>query len=249
MARQATVRFGVLAAAGGLLLAGCASSGSLHASGSGGAQSSGSPTKSAPAAAPVVSGCTAPKAETNPHLSWPAEPKMTIDKAKAYTMTLHTDCGDIVIAMDAAKAPHAVNSFNFLASQKYFDGSFCHRLSTEGMQMLQCGDAGVGATPGGRDGTGTPGYRFADENLAGATYRAGTVAMANAGPGTNGSQFFLVFGDAALSPDYTPFGKITSGMDILTKVAAAGIAEPRLADGTGRPNQPVELESVTVTAG
>jgi peptidyl-prolyl cis-trans isomerase B (cyclophilin B) len=114
--------------------------------------------------------------------------------------------------------------------------------------MLQCGDAKSGATPKDSDGSGTPGYNFADENLAGATYPAGTVAMANSGPNTNGGQFFLVFGDTQLDPLYTPFGTIKSGLDILKKVAAAGISNPSAQDATGRPTQPVELESVTVAA-
>jgi peptidyl-prolyl cis-trans isomerase B (cyclophilin B) len=174
---------------------------------------------------------------------------MTIDPAKQYTMTLDTSQGQIVVKMDAAKAPHTVNSFDFLAAHKFFDGSYCHRLSTgPGLQMLQCGDPTAGATPKETDGTGGPGYTFQDENLKGATYPAGTVAMANAGANTNGSQFFVVYGDSQLPPAYTPFGTITSGLDVLTKVAAAGITDPGQ-DGTGRPKLPVELRSVTVTAG
>jgi peptidyl-prolyl cis-trans isomerase B (cyclophilin B) len=166
---------------------------------------------------------------------------MTIDPAKKYTMTLHTNQGDIVIALNAAKAPHTVNSFAFLAGQKFFDGSHCHRLTTQGIYVLQCGD------PTGT-GTGGPGYQFRDENLAGATYRAGTVAMANAGPNTNGSQFFLVYKDTALPPSYTPFGTITSGLRVVAKVAAAG-DDGSNGDGDGRPNMSVVLAGVTVTAG
>lgn len=179
--------------------------------------------------------------------SWDKEPAMTVDTTKKYTMTLHTNQGDIVIAMDASKTPHTVNSMNFLASQHFYDGSYCHRLSTSGgLQMLQCGDPTAGAEAASTDGSGGPGYVFQDENLSGATYPDGTVAMANRGPGTNGSQFFLVFGDTQLTPDYTPFGKITAGHDILTKVAAGGIANPG-PDGTGRPNIPVQITSVTVS--
>jgi len=156
-------------------------------------------------------------------------------------MTLDTSEGDIVIALNAAKAPHTVNSFNFLAGQKFFNGSRCHRLTTEGIYVLQCGD------PTGT-GTGGPGYQFQDENLTGATYPAGTVAMANAGANTNGSQFFLVYKDAALPPSYTPFGTITSGMDVVQKVAAGG-SDNSNGSGDGRPNINVVLNSVTVTAG
>ncbi|NUP53296.1 MAG: peptidylprolyl isomerase [Catenulispora sp.] len=254
-------RWAVLAVAGALAVGGCSSSGSVKGSGSSaGSSGSGTPssaasttssaatTSSTPSDSSASSsasagGSTAPSGAK----SWATEPAMSIDAAKKYTMTIHTTQGDIVIAMDAAKTPHTVNSMNFLAGQHFWDGSYCHRLSTsEGLQMLQCGDPTVGATPKDTDGTGGPGYTFADENLAGATYKAGTAAMANAGPGTNGSQFFLVFGDSQLQPDYTPFGTITAGKDVLAKVAAGGIASPG-ADGTGRPNIPVQITSVTVS--
>jgi peptidyl-prolyl cis-trans isomerase B (cyclophilin B) len=113
--------------------------------------------------------------------------------------------------------------------------------------MLQCGDPTAGATPKDTDGSNGPGYQFQDENLAGATYPAGTVAMANAGANTNGSQFFLVFGDSQLPPSYTPFGTITDGMGTLVHVATGGISNPGQ-DGTGRPTIPVEIKSVTVSA-
>ena len=206
-----------------------------------------------PTSAPKIpiDGCTTPPAglKANTSLSWKTEPAMTIDPKKKYTMTITTNCGDIVIDMNAAKAPETVNSFDFLAGQKYFDGSYCHRLSTTaGLLMLQCGDPTKNpANAAAGDGPG-PGYTFKDENLTGATYPAGTVAMANSGQNTNGSQFFLVFGDTQLGPDYTPWGTITKGLDILTKVANAGVSNPSPSDGTGFPNQPVMLEKVTVTA-
>ena len=217
-------RWAVLAAVGALALAGCGSSGSA---------------KGSTAAGPGTSSGAK---------SWSKEPPMTIDPTKKYTMVLHTSQGDITIAMNPAKAPHAVNSFNFLAAQHFFDGSYCHRLSTSpGLQMLQCGDPTAGATPKDTDGQNGPGYQFPDENLAGATYPAGTVAMANSGPNTNGSQFFLVFGDSQLQPSYTPFGTITAGMAVLTHVSGGGVSNPGQ-DGTGRPTIPVQLKSVTVTA-
>ena len=229
-------RWAVLAAVGALALAGCSSSGSAKGSGSGTAGQGAASTSAGSSSA--ASGAK----------SWSKEPAMTIDPNKKYTMVLHTSQGDITIAMNAAKAPHTVNSFNFLAAQHFFDGSYCHRLSTSaGLQMLQCGDPTAGATPKATDGSNGPGYQFQDENLTGATYPAGTVAMANAGPGTNGSQFFLVFGDSQLSPDYTPFGTITDGMGVLVHVASGGVSNPGQ-DGTGRPTIPVELKSVTVAA-
>jgi peptidyl-prolyl cis-trans isomerase B (cyclophilin B) len=144
----------------------------------------------------------------------------------------------IVIKLDPAKAPCTVNSFVYLAAQKYFDATPCHRLTTAGIFVLQCGD------PTGT-GSGGPGYEFGDENLTGAMYPAGTVAMANAGPGTNGSQFFLVYKDTTLAPNYTPFGTITGGLAVIQKVAAAG-SDNSNGDGDGKPNLPVEITSVTV---
>ncbi|MBO2452773.1 peptidylprolyl isomerase [Actinomadura barringtoniae] len=153
--------------------------------------------------------------------------------------TIKTSQGDIGLELDGKKAPCAVNSFAFLAKKKYWDGSHCHRLSTsQGLQMLQCGD------PTG-SGSGGPGYQFANENTEGAKYTKGTLAMANAGPGTNGSQFFLVYGDSQLSPDYTVFGKITSGIDMLEGVAKAGVAKAG-EDGTGEPKKKVTVQDVAI---
>ncbi|NHC13971.1 peptidylprolyl isomerase [Motilibacter deserti] len=189
-------------------------------------------------AAPVVAGCTATSAAGSLNApSFDKEPELTVEKAD-YTATLDTNCGTIELTLDGAKAPHTVNSFAFLAGEKYFDGTSCHRLTTSGIFVLQCGD------PTGT-GTGGPGYQFQDENLpkdGAANYPAGTVAMANSGAGTNGSQFFLVYKDTQLPPNYSVFGKITKGLDILEKVAAAGDDS----GGDGKPNQPVTLNTVTV---
>ena len=154
--------------------------------------------------------------------------------------TLTTNQGAIVIKLDSAEAPCTVNSFVYLARAKYFDATPCHRLTTAGIFVLQCGD------PSGT-GNGGPGYEFGDENLNGATYTAGTVAMVNGGPGTgtNGSQFFLVYSDSPLAANYTPFGTILSGLPVLQKIAAAG-SDNSNAQGDGKPNVPVEITSVTV---
>ncbi|MGK5557453.1 peptidylprolyl isomerase [Actinomadura kijaniata] len=153
--------------------------------------------------------------------------------------TIKTTQGDVGLELDGAKAPCATNSFTFLAEKDFWKNSFCHRLSTgEGLKMLQCGD------PTGT-GQGGPGYQFGNENTEGATYKKGTLAMANAGPGTNGSQFFLVYGDSQLTPDYTVFGKITKGMDVLEKVAAGGIDKPG-PDGTGAPKKKVTIQDVSI---
>lgn len=196
------------------------------------------PATGAPApggAAPGAKKCEpapgAPKKST-----YPSAPPMTIDASAAYTMTLVTSCGTVTVNLNAAKAPTTVNSFAFLAGQDYFDHTPCHRLTTQGLFVLQCGD------PTGT-GSGGPGYQFADENLAGATYPAGTVAMANAGPGTNGSQFFLVYKDTQLPADYTPFGTVTGGMDVLRQVAAEGVWD---GSGDGMPKALITLDDVTV---
>ncbi len=166
---------------------------------------------------------------------WPAEPGMTINQKATYTANLETNCGTITAQLDAAKAPRTVNSFVFLAGQQFFDHTRCHRLTTEGIFVLQCGD------PTGT-GRGGPGYKFPDENLAGATYPAGTLAMANAGPNTNGSQFFLVYKNSQLPPNYTPFGHITGGTDVLQNIAAGGIRDH---SGDGAPATDIVLQSVT----
>lgn len=193
------------------------------------------PTTSSPAA----SGPCAPMAEpSHSPQQFSHEPAMTIQKT-FYTLTIVTNCGTIVAKLDGAKAPHTVNSFAFLASKHYFDDSPCHRLTTQGIYVLQCGD------PSG-SGSGGPGYTIPDENLAGATYPAGTLAMANTGqPHTGGSQFFLCYQNTQLPPQYTPFGVITSGLDVLRAIAAAGEDDSNGA-GDGHPKSPVVIKTFTV---
>lgn len=165
----------------------------------------------------------------------PAKPDFTA----AYQATIHTNRGDIVVKLLNSKATCTVNSFVHLAAKNYFSKTSCHRLTTKGIYVLQCGD------PTGT-GSGGPGYKFADENLSGAKYTAGTVAMANAGPGTNGSQFFLVYSNSlSLPASYTPFGTIVSGLNIIQKVAKAGSDNSNGA-GDGHPKEKVEIESVTI---
>ncbi|MFI6984673.1 peptidylprolyl isomerase [Embleya sp. NPDC050154] len=195
-----------------------------------------------PAPEPKPKTCAAPAPGEPTKEQFPTEPAMSIDTNAAYTMTLKTTCGEVKVALEAKKAPHTVNSFAFLAGKKFFDHTKCHRLTTGGLAVLQCGD------PTGT-GTGGPGYKFVDENLGtagpdgSAAYPAGTVAMANSGPGTNGSQFFLVTADSKLPPNYTPFGKVTAGMDVLAKIAAAGTED---GGSDGAPRENVVLDSVTV---
>jgi peptidyl-prolyl cis-trans isomerase B (cyclophilin B) len=134
------------------------------------------------------------------------------------------------------KAPETVNAMLWLADQGYFDSTLCHRLVTGGIKVLQCGDPTA-------TGTGGPGFKIPDENLpaeSGVNYPAGTVAMANAGPGTSGSQFFIVYEDTTLPPNYTIWGEVGSGLDVVTKVAEAGVA----GGGTdGRPAAPIGIEA------
>ena len=169
----------------------------------------------------------------------PLPPAQDVEDEQAYTATLSTSQGPIVLELDSAAAPCTVNSFVSLAQAGYFADTSCHRLVTGGTtNVLQCGDPSATSSGG-------PGYEFAEENLEGATYPKGTVAMANAGPGTNGSQFFLVYADTTLSPDYTPFGTITAGLDVLEKVAAAG-SDGSLGAGQGKPTLPVQITAVEV---
>ena len=163
-------------------------------------------------------------------------PTEGVETELRYAVTVATDRGDIVFEMDSAKTPCTANNLRSLAHFRYFDGTACHRLTTKGIEVLQCGD------PTGT-GSGGPGYQFADENLEGATYPRGTVAMANAGPGTNGSQFFLVYGDSTLPPNYTPFGTITSGLEVLDAVAKAGSDDSNGA-GDGKPKLPITIRTL-----
>jgi peptidyl-prolyl cis-trans isomerase B (cyclophilin B) len=155
------------------------------------------------------------------------------------TMSIATSQGTISVRLDPSAAPCTVASFAYLAGKHYFDGTACHRLVTSGIYVLQCGD------PSGT-GSGGPAYAFDDENLGATsgTYPAGTVAMANAGPGTNGSQFFVVYKDSPLQPDYTPFGQVTGGLDAVTAVAAQGTAD---GSGDGHPKVPVTIKTLSVS--
>ncbi|MFI7703758.1 peptidylprolyl isomerase [Nonomuraea sp. NPDC049480] len=161
-------------------------------------------------------------------------------------MTIATNLGDIVVDLNNAKAPCTTNSLEFLAKKNYYDGTKCHRLGSDAFPMLQCGDPTAKADGKSQDGAGGPGYVLAEENLQGAQYKRGVMAMAKTqAPGSTGSQFFLVYGDIQLDPLYTPVGTITKGLDILDKVNKAGI----IADsggGTGAPKQTVEIKDVTI---
>ena len=175
----------------------------------------------------------------------PAKVKQPTVAAKnmAKTLTLTTNCGPIVISLLGSKAPITVTSIATLANAGYYNKSLCHRLTTEGIFVLQCGDP---TASGSGSPTGWKGY--IDENLpkVGAkNYPAGTVAMANSGPKTNGSQFFLVYQDTQLGPDYTIWGKITKGLDLVQKIGAVGAyqmsGEQAMYAADGFPIQMVEI--------
>ncbi|MBI4900044.1 MAG: peptidylprolyl isomerase [Actinobacteria bacterium] len=154
-------------------------------------------------------------------------------------VVLTTNAGPVTITMDRAKTPCTVNSFLSLAQQRYFDATSCHRLVNAGMYLLQCGD------PSGT-GMGGPGYTFRDETYATDSFPAGTVAMANAGPNTNGSQFFLVYADTPLPPQYTVFGHMdAAGTKVVAAIAADGQDSSNQAGG-GKPNNPAKILSVTL---
>lgn len=166
-------------------------------------------------------------------------------KVKTYTFAFRTNCGTIKIAANTKSAPITVRNLAAMAKKKFFNNTLCHRLTTKDIYILQCGDPTA-------SGNGGPGFNYVDENLPTRIkknrYPAGTVAMANAGANTNGSQFFIVYRDGSydLPPNYTIWGHVTSGLEILKAVAAKGTTTER-ADGW--PAQAIAVLSVTVSEG
>ena len=162
-------------------------------------------------------------------------PTMIIDQSKTYTAILHTDQGDITVALNAKATPLTVNNFVWLAKKSFYDNTIFHRVIKD--FMIQGGD------PKG-DGTGGPGYQFADEKFTG-DYTRGTLAMANAGPNTNGSQFFIMHADVPLQKDYVIFGHVTKGLEVVDKIATAETT--RGADGAmSKPVTPVKVNSIEI---
>ena len=162
--------------------------------------------------------------------SYAKSPEMGIDPKKTYTATIETSAGTMQAELFAAEAPKTVNNFVFLARDGYYGGVIFHRV-IRGF-MIQGGD------PTGT-GRGGPGYQFADEPVK-RPYKRGTLAMANAGPNTNGSQFFVMHADYGLPPSYTIFGKLTAGEDVVDAIATAK------ANSQDRPNEPIEIRSITI---
>jgi len=182
--------------------------------------------------------CAKAPTPTTKDQTWSAPGGSPLPKTPPTFMKLATNCGDIVIQMDTTKAPQTSQSMAFLAAQKFYDLSDCFRLTVTGLYVLQCG------SPTNKN-VGGPGYQIPDENLPAKgdnNYPAGTVAMANSGPGTSGSQFFIVYKDTTLGPDYTIWGKVVSGLDVVQNVAAAGV---QTGAGAPAPNQAIVITKAT----
>ncbi len=160
-------------------------------------------------------------------------PPMIIDPAKRYTAEVTTNKGTLTVALDPVAAPKTVNNFVFLARYHYYDGIVFHRI----IPGFVC----QGGDPEGT-GRGGPGYRFDDELPTPGRYEIGSLAMANAGPNTNGSQFFIMSGrdGVSLPPSYSLFGKVVKGLDVVTAIEAVG-------SRSGTPSEDVVIESVTIT--
>lgn len=194
-------------------------------------------------------------ATQNPNLKDVGTPAADVPRAGKQLLTLDTNLGKIEIEMNVTGAPCTSASMAYLAGKKFFDGSKCHRMVTEGFKILQCGDPTA-------TGSGGPTYKYAEENLPtgqNPAYERGVVAMAKTqAPSSTGSQFFLVDADIPLSDgqstpgltaDYTVLGKIVTGLDILDKVIKAGaVGQDGKAAGDGKPKTEVVIKSATVGA-
>jgi peptidyl-prolyl cis-trans isomerase B (cyclophilin B) len=214
---------------------------------------SASPTATATAVAEPAHHCSYTSA--TPVAKKVSVPPATPDYTDSYQATINTNQGKITFNLLNNKATCTVSSFVHLAEAGYFNNTQCHRLLTSGIYVLQCGDpyatatAKLNCSTTSKIGTGTPGYDFASENLTGAKYPAGTVAMANEGSAsTNGSQFFIVYKDSTsgLTASYTPFATVSSGLGIVQNVAKGGYSCQYAQAGGGVPKKKVIIDSVTI---
>ena len=172
--------------------------------------------------------------------SFAKAPPMCIDANKQYTAVFSTTKGDFTVTLDAAKAPKTVNNFVVLSRYHYYDGIPFHRIIAD--FMIQSGDPSDPPT-----GTGGPGYEFADELPNNGDYRVGSIAMANSGADTNGSQFFIITGASGVSlpPNYSLFGKVTSGLDTVASIGS--VPSVRTASNDGAPTEAVIIRSITIS--
>jgi peptidyl-prolyl cis-trans isomerase B (cyclophilin B) len=239
-----------------LLLVFLPGGGSKHPAASASKSPTATPSASATTVAEPAHHCTYTKAGTAAKTV--SLPSATPDYSATYQATINSNLGKLVINLSNSKATCTVNSFIHLAEAGYFNNTQCHRLVTSGIYVLQCGDPYATATTKltcsttGKVGTGTPGYEYDSENLTGATYPAGTLAMANTGTAdSNGSQFFIVYKDSTtgLGKTYTPFGTVSSGLDIVQNVAKDGYSCQYIESGQsegGAPKEKVIIDSVTI---
>jgi peptidyl-prolyl cis-trans isomerase B (cyclophilin B) len=214
----------LLPAAAAVLLTSCGQSDTTSGSAS--------PAQTSTAASPTAQGaCTyTPTGGAARQVNLPPS-----DPAPAKSVKISTNRGAFAATLNDTTTPCTANSFTSLAKQGYFNKTKCHRLTTQDIFVLQCGDPTA-------SGTGGPGYSFADELNGKETYPAGTLAMANSGPNTNGSQFFIVYAETPLPPSYTVFGKVdAAGLQVVKKIAAAGTTN---GSPDGAPKQDVVIESV-----
>jgi cyclophilin family peptidyl-prolyl cis-trans isomerase len=194
----------------------------------------------------VACGAETPARAGKPKPQFAGPPPMTIDRKATYTATMVTSCGTIVIELDAKRAPQTVNSFVFLAHSGYFDGQYFHRLDTS-IDVIQGGD------PTGTGGGG-PGYAIPDELKGGESYTPGTLAMANSGANTGGSQFFIISGPNGRNldgnPAYTIFGTVVEGLRVAQRILSLPILDPAAAAqgdlSAQRPKQAVYIETLTI---
>ncbi len=186
----------------------------------------------------LMAGCGQPA----PHASWAAPPPITLTPGQNYSATVQTNLGTMDISLFAAQDPVAVNNFIFLANHHFYDGAKFFRVISG--FMVQTGDPN-------NNGTGGPGYRFGDELPPPEAYAPGIVAMANSGPNTNGSQFFICTGSqcSSLPPDYTELGKLSSGLKVAQAIAALPVKANPMTGEKSMPTRPAYIESVTVHAG
>jgi peptidyl-prolyl cis-trans isomerase B (cyclophilin B) len=218
---------------------------------------SASPTATATAVAEPAHHCDYTSA--TPAAKKVSLPPATPDYTDSYQATINTNLGKLTFNLLNSKATCTVNSFVHLAQAGYFDKTQCHRVVNSGIYVLQCGDpyatadAKLSCSTTSKVGTGTPGYDFASENLTGAKYPTGTVAMANEGtPTSNGSQFFIVYKDSTSGlktpsgPAYTPFATVSSGLGIVQNVAKGGYSCQYPQAGGGVPKKKVIIDSVTI---